>query len=59
MQNRQVTDRRISSAEPRFPFNDAVGGRVRQERRKIPDRRLAGRIEVEWLEASGTAGNPE
>ena len=56
MHKRKVADRRTSSAEPRFPLNDDSGGRVRQERRKIPDRRLAGRIEVEWLEASGTAG---
>lgn len=55
MQRRKTADRRSGGAAPRFPFNDATGERVRQERRKLPERRLAGHIEVEWLEMDGTA----
>jgi hypothetical protein len=56
VQKRKTADRRSGGAAPRFPFNDATGERVRQERRKLPERRLAGRIEVEWLEVDGAAG---
>jgi hypothetical protein len=55
MQRRKTADRCSGGAAPRFPFNDATGERVRQERRKLPERRLVGRIEVEWLELDGTA----
>lgn len=49
MQKRNDTDRRSNRAGLRFPFRDSDGELVREDRRKLPDRRLAG-IEVEWLE---------
>lgn len=59
MQKRKAADRRSSHTDFRFPFNDSDGKRVRLDRRKSPDRRLVGRIEVEWMESADAAGNPE
>jgi hypothetical protein len=47
--NRNTTDRRRSTANPRFPMRDPSNTLVRHDRRTRPDRRLSG-IEVEWLE---------
>jgi hypothetical protein len=55
VQERNHTDRRCRAAAPRYPFRDSDGNLVRQDRRKLPDRRLDG-IEVEWLEMREAAG---
>jgi hypothetical protein len=49
MQQRNPSDRRHGIARSAFPLRDSDGELVRAERRRQPDRRLAG-IEVEWLE---------
>jgi hypothetical protein len=49
MRERNPSDRRTGIARPGFPLRDSSGELVRAERRRQPDRRLAG-IEVEWLE---------
>lgn len=49
MHKRNTEDRRRRSASPSYPFKDADGATVRENRRMQPDRRLAG-IEVELLE---------
>jgi hypothetical protein len=48
MHERSKTDRRQCGVSPRFPMHDADNKLVKQDRRKLPDRRLSG-IEVEWL----------
>jgi hypothetical protein len=50
MQKRNKTDRRRSSTHRKFPFRDSDGRVARQERRKLPDRRLTG-IEDGWMES--------
>ncbi|MCG6900800.1 MAG: hypothetical protein LJE75_12485 [Gammaproteobacteria bacterium] len=50
MQERNKTDRRRSSKNRKFPFRDSDGRVARQERRKLPDRRLAG-VEEGWTES--------
>lgn len=55
MEYRNNIDRRRNSAAYRFPFRDSDGELVREDRRKLPDRRLAG-IEAELLEMAATTG---
>ena len=55
MQERNPSDRRCRTTARRYPFRDSNGDLVRQDRRKLPDRRLDG-IEVEWLEMGETPG---
>ena len=42
MQKRNAEDRRRKSVSPVFPFKDANGATVRENRRSQPDRRLTG-----------------
>jgi len=51
MQNRNFTvgDRRRSTNMPAVPFRDSHGLTIREDRRKIPDRRL-NNIQAEWVD---------
>jgi hypothetical protein len=40
-------DRRQGKPMPRVPFKDSDGATIKENRRKIPDRR-AGNIQVNW-----------
>ena len=49
MQQRKSVDRRCSATKRKFPFRDSSGERVREERRRLPDRRIDGiGFEIEW-----------
>lgn len=50
MSQRQQEDRRQLLAGRSYPFMDSNGERVREERRKQPDRRTNGIEEAEWLD---------
>lgn len=50
MSQRKPEDRRRSVGKRSFPFRDSKEGRVLEERRKQPDRRMNGIDEAEWLE---------
>jgi len=50
MDQRNRKDRRDTSGRRAFPFNDSDGDWVSKERRKLPDRRMAGVEEAEGLE---------
>jgi hypothetical protein len=50
MSQRKSVDRRRLEGKRSFPFRDSNGERVREERRKQPDRRMNGIEEAEWLE---------
>ena len=47
MDNRRVTERRKWTTQSIFPLFDSGNTLVREDRRKVPDRRL-GNIELEW-----------
>ncbi len=49
MVQRKSVDRRCSGTKQKFPFRDSSGERVREERRKLSDRRIDGiGFEIEW-----------
>ena len=50
MDQRNRNDRRGTTGRRAFPFNDSNGDWVSKERRKLPDRRMEGVEEAEWLE---------
>ena len=56
MQMRSPQGRRQSDRKVVFPFYDAFGNVVPEERRRQPDRRL-GHIESEWLEIMEESGH--
>jgi hypothetical protein len=59
MVKRKPVDRRCSSANRKFPFRDSSGERVREERRKLPDRRIDGiGFEIEWPATASNQGVP-
>ena len=50
MDQRKPNDRRVSTGRRAFAFKDSEGVWVSKERRMVPDRRLSGVDEAEWLE---------
>lgn len=50
LDQRNRNDRRGTTGRQVFPFNDHNGNLVAKERRKLPDRRMEGVEEAEWLE---------
>ena len=55
MVKRSRQDRRCRAGRTKFPFRDTSGEPVREDRRRLPDRRLSG-IELEWLEMAHESG---
>ena len=56
MAKRSRQDRRCRAGRTNFPFRDSSGELVREDRRRLADRRLSG-IEVEWLEMVHESGH--
>ena len=54
MVRRNRKDRRCWAGSKKLPLRDSSGELVREDRRRLPDRRLSG-IEVEWLQMAHEA----
>jgi hypothetical protein len=60
MVQRKSVDRRCSTTRRKFPLRDSSGKRVREERRKLSDRRIDGiGFEIEWPDKMSNQAIPQ